>query len=140
MDFIDRLKQFRKIHGLGQGEFARLANIPSSTVSNWENKTRGVPVERQKEIERFIAAYEENTQPKSPQKGSNRSTKVDTGSTVDSKLEADATRLGFAVVAVRRAEVKLEKLAPMYEAAKAEFEKARAELDEIEASLLSKIG
>lgn len=147
MDFIDRLKEFLAANEITHRELSQAAQIPPSTISNWVNRTRGIPAERRKVLENIMASY---LQPKSAQKGSNRSTKSDPGSTVDSKLEADATRLGLAVVAVRRAEIELEKVAPAYvaaraavdnyEVAKAAVDKAKAELEQIEASLLSKIG
>ncbi len=136
MDFIDRLKNFREDNDLKQGEFAGMLGIPPSTLSNWENRTRGVPEARRNAIEDFMANYQQ----KFAQKGLNRVTKAATGSTVDSKLEADATRLGLAVVAVRRAEIDLAKLEPAYEAAKAALEKAQISLEQLEAELLSKIG
>lgn len=126
-DFGNRLLAFRKAHNLSQAQIAELAPTNKSCVCRWE---KGGPVRAdiQERLENFMANYKK--------KGSNGVTSQKSNAkTSATNQEAEALRLGMAVVAVRKAEIKVEELKAAQEA----LDKAKEELEAAETALLSKI-
>lgn len=131
-DFGVRLYQFRVKHKLSQAEVADQVPTNKSCVCRWEKGGKVRP-DVQERVENYMANFEK--------KGSNDVTPRRSNANGSShNVEAQATRLGMAVVAVRKAELEMERLKAPYEAAQAALEQAKSDLDAAESALLSKIG
>jgi len=130
--FGDRLRQFRIDNHLSQAQVAEQVPTNKSCVCRWE-KGGSIREDVRQRVEDYMADY--------GKKGSNGVTSRKTNANASpSNLEAQATRLGMAVIAVRKAELEMERLKAPYEAAQAGLEQAKADLDAAESALLSKIG